>query len=146
MRLFNPAEFYELEGEKSMLNHVMIGSNDIERSKRFYDAVLGTLGQSLKRFLQGSHSLKVQAVGKRPAEKAKGEHCSPFYCLRRRISGSEELPARQSESLWCRPQMQKPPPWLWRFPGCQNGAASIWTRFSYRAPSQYILYLLTLCL
>lgn len=27
-----------------MFNHVMIGSNDIERSKRFYDAVLGTLG------------------------------------------------------------------------------------------------------
>jgi catechol 2,3-dioxygenase-like lactoylglutathione lyase family enzyme len=27
-----------------MFNHIMIGSNDIERSKRFYDAVLGTLG------------------------------------------------------------------------------------------------------
>lgn len=27
-----------------MFNHVMIGSNDIERSKRFYDAVLGLLG------------------------------------------------------------------------------------------------------
>lgn len=27
-----------------MLNHVMVGSNDIERSKKFYDAVLGTLG------------------------------------------------------------------------------------------------------
>ena len=27
-----------------MFSHVMIGSNDIERSKRFYDAVLGTLG------------------------------------------------------------------------------------------------------
>lgn len=27
-----------------MLNHVMVGSNDIERSKRFYDAVLGLLG------------------------------------------------------------------------------------------------------
>ena len=27
-----------------MLNHVMVGSNDIERSKLFYDAVLGTLG------------------------------------------------------------------------------------------------------
>lgn len=27
-----------------MLSHVMIGSNDIERSKRFYDAVLGVLG------------------------------------------------------------------------------------------------------
>lgn len=27
-----------------MFNHIMIGSNDIERSKRFYDAVLGALG------------------------------------------------------------------------------------------------------
>lgn len=29
-----------------MFSHVGIGSNDIERSKRFYDAVLGTLGAS----------------------------------------------------------------------------------------------------
>lgn len=29
-----------------MFSHIMIGSNDIERSKRFYDAVLGTLGAS----------------------------------------------------------------------------------------------------
>ena len=27
-----------------MLFHTMVGSNDIERSKRFYDAVLGILG------------------------------------------------------------------------------------------------------
>ena len=27
-----------------MLNHIMIGSNDIERSKAFYNAVLGVLG------------------------------------------------------------------------------------------------------
>ncbi len=27
-----------------MFNHIMIGSNDIERSKQFYDAVLGVLG------------------------------------------------------------------------------------------------------
>ena len=27
-----------------MFNHIVIGSNDLERSKRFYDAVLGTLG------------------------------------------------------------------------------------------------------
>ena len=27
-----------------MINHVMVGSNDIERSQRFYDAVLGVLG------------------------------------------------------------------------------------------------------
>lgn len=27
-----------------MLFHTMVGSNDIQRSKRFYDAVLGTIG------------------------------------------------------------------------------------------------------
>ena len=27
-----------------MFNHIMVGANDIERSKRFYDAVLATLG------------------------------------------------------------------------------------------------------
>jgi catechol 2,3-dioxygenase-like lactoylglutathione lyase family enzyme len=27
-----------------MFNHIMIGSNDIEKSKQFYDAVLGMLG------------------------------------------------------------------------------------------------------
>ena len=27
-----------------MFNHIMVGSNDIERSKAFYDAVLATLG------------------------------------------------------------------------------------------------------
>ena len=27
-----------------MFNHIMLGSNDLERSKRFYDAVLGVLG------------------------------------------------------------------------------------------------------
>ena len=29
-----------------MFSHIMVGSSDIERSKRFYDAVLGTLGAS----------------------------------------------------------------------------------------------------
>lgn len=27
-----------------MFNHIMVGSSDIERSRRFYDAVLGVLG------------------------------------------------------------------------------------------------------
>ena len=27
-----------------MFNHIMVGSNDIDRAKRFYDAVLGVLG------------------------------------------------------------------------------------------------------
>jgi catechol 2,3-dioxygenase-like lactoylglutathione lyase family enzyme len=27
-----------------MFNHIMVGSNDLDKSKRFYDAVLGVLG------------------------------------------------------------------------------------------------------
>lgn len=27
-----------------MFNHIMVGSNDLKRSKQFYDAILGTLG------------------------------------------------------------------------------------------------------
>ncbi|EGF33286.1 Lactoylglutathione lyase and lyases-like protein [Oxalobacteraceae bacterium IMCC9480] len=29
-----------------MFSHIMVGTNDIERSKKFYDAVLGTFGAS----------------------------------------------------------------------------------------------------
>ncbi|MGB7406528.1 MAG: VOC family protein, partial [Pacificimonas sp.] len=32
------------EGDGKMFNHVMLGSNDLEKSKTFYKAVLGTLG------------------------------------------------------------------------------------------------------
>jgi catechol 2,3-dioxygenase-like lactoylglutathione lyase family enzyme len=35
---------YHFNLGESMFSHVMLGSNDIERSKRFYDAVLGVLG------------------------------------------------------------------------------------------------------
>jgi catechol 2,3-dioxygenase-like lactoylglutathione lyase family enzyme len=40
-----------------MINHVMVGSNDIERSKLFYDAVLGTLGvgQPLRNVNESGH-------------------------------------------------------------------------------------------
>ena len=31
-------------GRENLLFHTMLGSNDIERSKRFYNAVLGSLG------------------------------------------------------------------------------------------------------
>ena len=32
--------------EVAMFNHVMVGANDIDESKYFYDAVLGALGIS----------------------------------------------------------------------------------------------------
>lgn len=40
-----------------MFNHIMVGSNDIERSKRFYDAVLGVLGagQPLRNVAASGH-------------------------------------------------------------------------------------------
>lgn len=37
-----------------MFSHVMVGSNDIERSKRFYDALLGVLGAREARQNQNS--------------------------------------------------------------------------------------------
>jgi catechol 2,3-dioxygenase-like lactoylglutathione lyase family enzyme len=43
-----------------MFSHIMIGSNDLERSRRFYDAVLGTLGAGepyLSRAATGHHRM-----------------------------------------------------------------------------------------
>ena len=34
----------QVTGDTCMFSHVMVGTNDIERSKRFYDAVLAVLG------------------------------------------------------------------------------------------------------
>ena len=41
-----------------MFNHVMLGSNDIERSKVFYDAVLATLGagQAIRNISPSGHT------------------------------------------------------------------------------------------
>jgi catechol 2,3-dioxygenase-like lactoylglutathione lyase family enzyme len=66
-----------------MFNHVMVGSNDIERSKRFYDAVLETLG-----------------VGEPLHNKAGSGHIRLFYrhdgnsfCVTEPINGEDAAPA-----------------------------------------------------
>jgi catechol 2,3-dioxygenase-like lactoylglutathione lyase family enzyme len=66
-----------------MLTHVMIGSNDIERSKRFYDAVLGILG-----------------AGEPMRHKANSGHTRLFYrhdgstfCITEPINGADATPA-----------------------------------------------------
>lgn len=66
-----------------MFNHIMVGSNDIERSKSFYDAVLGTLG-----------------VGDPLRNKAGSGHIRLFYrhdgntfCVTEPINGKEAIPA-----------------------------------------------------
>jgi catechol 2,3-dioxygenase-like lactoylglutathione lyase family enzyme len=37
-------EYRHDTGERVLFSHIMIGANDVEASKRFYDAVLGALG------------------------------------------------------------------------------------------------------
>jgi catechol 2,3-dioxygenase-like lactoylglutathione lyase family enzyme len=66
-----------------MLTHIMIGSNDIERSKRFYDAVLGILG-----------------AGEPMRHKANSGHTRLFYrhdgstfCITEPINGEDATPA-----------------------------------------------------
>ncbi|WP_085808749.1 VOC family protein [Sphingomonas sp. TZW2008] len=69
-----------------MLFHTMIGSNDIERSKRFYDTVLGTLGvgeasrnvadsghtRLIYRGQQGTLFIVTQPINDEPATVANG--------------------------------------------------------------------------
>ena len=69
-----------------MLNHIMVGSNDIERSKRFYDAVLGVLG-----------------AGEPMRHKADSGHTRLFYrhdgstfSISEPINGEEATPANGS--------------------------------------------------
>ncbi len=68
-----------------MINHVMIGTNDIERSKAFYNAVLGTLGagepmvhendtgQTRLFYMHGGHTFSVsEPINGEPATPANG--------------------------------------------------------------------------
>lgn len=62
-----------------MLNHVMLGSNDIERSKRFYDAVLGVLGA-------GEPIRNTAASGH---ERLFYRHDGSTFCLTQPINGQQ---------------------------------------------------------
>ena len=66
-----------------MLNHVMLGSNDIDRSKRFYDAVLGVLGA-------GEPIRHVNATGQ---TRLFYRHDGSTFCLTQPIDGKEASPA-----------------------------------------------------
>lgn len=68
-----------------MLSHVMIGSNDIERSKKFYNAVLGVLGageplehvndtgQTRLFYIHNGHTFSVsEPIDGKPANPANG--------------------------------------------------------------------------
>lgn len=66
-----------------MFSHVMIGSNDIERSKRFYDAVLGTLGaaESARHKAPSGHSRLVY------------RHDGSTFCISEPINGEQATSA-----------------------------------------------------
>lgn len=65
-----------------MLNHVMLGSNDIERSKRFYDAVLGTLGagEPVRNIAPSGHTRYFY------------RHDGSSFCITEPINGEEATP------------------------------------------------------
>lgn len=69
-----------------MLNHVMIGTNDIERSKRFYDAVLGTLGAGQP----------VRNIGPSGHIRLFYRHDGSSFCLTQPINGEEATVANGS--------------------------------------------------
>lgn len=69
-----------------MLNHVMLGSNDIERSKRFYDAVLGVLGA-------GEPVRNVNPTGQ---IRLFYRHDGSTFCLTQPIDGNEATMANGS--------------------------------------------------
>lgn len=66
-----------------MFNHVMVGSNDIERSKRFYDAVLGTLGvkEPIKNVSASGHTRYFY------------RHDGNTFCITEPINGEPATPA-----------------------------------------------------
>lgn len=60
-----------------MLNHTMVGSNDIERSKRFYDALLAVLGA-------GAPARNVNATGQ---VRYFYRHDGSTFCISEPING-----------------------------------------------------------
>jgi len=66
-----------------MFNHIMVGTNDIERSKRFYDAVLGTLGA-------GAPILNAAPTGH---QRLFYRHEGNSFCVSEPINGEEATPA-----------------------------------------------------
>ncbi len=65
-----------------MFSHVMVGTNDIERSKRFYDAVLGVLGA-------GEPFRNVNATGQ---VRLFYRHEGSSFCLTEPINGEPASP------------------------------------------------------
>ena len=66
-----------------MFNHVMVGSNDIERSKRFHDAVLGTLGvgEPIRNIADSGHTRLFY------------RHEGNSFCISEPINGAAATPA-----------------------------------------------------
>lgn len=67
-----------------MINHVMLGSNDMDRSKRFYDAVLRVLG------FEGEPFVDIAETGHK---RLFYSHAGGTFCLSEPIDGSPATPA-----------------------------------------------------
>jgi len=69
-----------------MLNHIMIGTNDIEKSRHFYDAVLGTLGAGQP----------VRNIGPSGHTRLFYRHDGSSFCITQPINGEEASVANGS--------------------------------------------------
>ena len=80
-----------------MINHVMLGTNDIDRARRFYDAVLGVLGapEPVSNLAASGHALDYARVDGVLVDGAfvlmELEAIEPDLFLRRRPESAQEL-------------------------------------------------------
>ncbi|HWW66032.1 MAG TPA: VOC family protein [Sphingomonadaceae bacterium] len=88
--------------EKKMLfNHVMVGTNDLERSRRFYDAVLGALGYP-KSAAEGpllSYRSGEQGFAVRAPRNGEPASCANGGTIGFRAKGTEEVDAFHAAGL-----------------------------------------------
>ena len=80
-----------------MFSHIMVGSNDIARSKKFYDALFGAIGAQPANELQGGNRLVYSHNGGRfPVTKlidGKPASCANGGTIGFALSGPEQIKA-----------------------------------------------------
>ena len=108
-----------------MFNHIMLGSNDITRSKQFYDAVLGALGAGLG------------------VEDAKGRliyaHAGGRLMLSKPINGEPATPANGSTIGFAATSPAQAD--AWHKAGVDNGGTAIEDPPGLRGGTLYLAYL-----
>ena len=90
--------------QREMFSHIMVGANDIEASKKFYDAVLGALGIRAE---PGTTRVGSSTSPRRGSSRSRSRSTAPRRPLRTaEPSGSPPIP-REGQGLACRRHRQR---------------------------------------